>query len=138
MKQSRKSDRLRRLFSGTIALLTVSTSFVPYTERAEANPALAAPLSACMTNPYCAIAVVTVGGLAYWELNQNGQKKWIPLAPIIDDPDQPYSEEFDYIWADSESEAIRKCRALTEGWKVQYVRVKQVGRGKRYECYWRS
>jgi len=62
MKQSPNIDRLLSL---SIAFLTVNTSLVSYTKKAEANPAVAAPLGACMVNPYCVIGVVVVAGVTY-------------------------------------------------------------------------
>jgi hypothetical protein len=60
------------------------------------------------------------------------------LAPIIDNPDESH-EDFDYIWAESESEAIRKCQQLTEQNKVIYVKVQRASKNsKRYECHWRT
>ena len=58
--------------------------------------------------------------------------------PIIDNPDESH-EDFDYVWAESEDEATRKCQQLADQNRVIFVRVKRASaNSKRYECYWRT
>lgn len=63
----------------------------------------------------------------------------IPPHAIIDNPDEASHQDWDYIWADSETEAIRKCQALAESNGTIYVSVRRASQNsKRYECYWRT
>ncbi|MGG6265026.1 hypothetical protein ACQ4M3_03030 [Leptolyngbya sp. AN03gr2] len=75
MKQSFKVDRLLTL---SIALLTVSTSLVPYIKKADANPAVAAPLL-CSTGVGCIfVGVATIGGIVYyvWQNQATGVRHY--------------------------------------------------------------
>lgn len=112
MKQSRKSDRLRRIFSGTIALFTVSTSFIPYTEKAEANPAIVAP-ALCSTGVGCVfvgIAVIGTIGYAVWQNTQTGERHYMP----IEEP-----EEHD-LWGIFYAKSAWHCKQMAGGRPHRY------------------
>lgn len=60
---------------------------------------------------------------------------------MIEDPDAQTDIWTDYVWAENDAEANRKCQAKAEqatldgGTPVKLVgKPKPVGRGKRYEC----
>ena len=119
------------------SLSLVAQSFKPV----NANPAARAIVQACISNPQCTVLVVTIGGVAYHQLTQYGQTRWIPLAPMLDDPEETKIDWWDYIWADSLQEAERKCREYAARNGVEYVRTtKPTSRltGKRYECHVRG
>jgi hypothetical protein len=60
---------------------------------------------------------------------------------MLEDPEKPKETWTDYVWADTDAEAIRKCqikaeKATIEGKAVVRLigQAKKVGKGKRYEC----
>lgn len=60
---------------------------------------------------------------------------------MLEDPDKPKEVWTDYVWADTDEEAVRKCflkaqAATIEGKAVVKLigKPKKVGKGKRYEC----
>ena len=64
---------------------------------------------------------------------------------MMDDPDAQIEIWTDYVWAENETEASRKCQAKAEQamldseTSVKLVgKPKQVGKGKRYECTFRG
>jgi hypothetical protein len=57
---------------------------------------------------------------------------------IIDNPDESH-QDYDYVWASSEAEAIRECQAVCERDHTIFVKVKRASaNSKRYECHWRT
>ncbi|NJL42043.1 MAG: hypothetical protein HC840_24095 [Leptolyngbyaceae cyanobacterium RM2_2_4] len=63
-----------------------------------------------------------------------------PIDPMLNDPEAQTETWSDYVWADSEIEARRKCESLAQkatqdgGTTVTVIGVKKVGSGKKYEC----
>jgi hypothetical protein len=60
---------------------------------------------------------------------------------MLGDPEAPSEIWTDYVWAENETEAMRKCQikaeqATVEGKKLVKLvdRPRKVGKGKRYEC----
>lgn len=60
---------------------------------------------------------------------------------MLDDPEKPRDVWTDYVWAETELEAMRKCQIKAERATIEgktLVRLisqpKRVGKGKRYEC----
>lgn len=51
-----------------------------------ANPAIPAAAAACLSNPNCVAAMVTIGGIVYWEIREGFNIRHIPLAPMMRDP----------------------------------------------------
>lgn len=51
-----------------------------------ANPAIPAAAAACLSNPNCIAAMVTIGGVVYWEIREGFNIRHIPLAPMLGDP----------------------------------------------------
>jgi hypothetical protein len=109
-----------------VVVVSITTIQQPTTTAQAAVPAF---VQTCLSNPYCAAAAVILGGATYWGLTQNGDTSY-----YTEDPEAADDEWFDYIWADSGGEAIRKCRQYADNNGVIYLRVRKVGRGKKYEC----
>ena len=129
---------MRRLIFTPVALVLTATLSTSLIRPATAMPVVSPLIAACLSNPYCLIGVAVVGGVVYWELQQNGRKQWILLAPILDNPDAQSNEWTDYVWADDLAQANRKCQGLAQGWKVQLVKARKVGTGKKFECTFRG
>lgn len=60
---------------------------------------------------------------------------------MLDDPDAPIETWTDYVWAENEADANRKCQIKAEQATIEGKRLvklvgkpRKVGRGKRYEC----
>ncbi|MBD2772807.1 hypothetical protein [Iningainema tapete] len=60
---------------------------------------------------------------------------------MLEDPDKPKEVWTDYVWAEDEAQAIKKCQLKAEKATIEgktYVKLigipKKVGKGKRYEC----
>ena len=121
-----------------VAIALTAALSTSLTRPATATPAMAPSIVACLSNPYCFIGIAIVGGVVYWELQQNGKTQWIPLAPILDNPDAQSEEWTDYVWADDLVQAKRKCQGLAQGWKIQFLKVRKVGNGKKFECTFRG
>ncbi|MEH2362094.1 hypothetical protein [Nostoc sp.] len=60
---------------------------------------------------------------------------------MLEDPEKPKEIWTDYVWAETEAEAMQKCQikaqeATVEGKALVKLigKPKKVGKGKRYEC----
>jgi hypothetical protein len=90
-----------------------------------------------------AAAIVIIGGIAYYVwTNSEGLREQVAVPsssmPMIDNPDEQSSEEWDYIWADDYNQAVRRCREYVENNGGTYVRVVEKPGSTRYECHWTS
>lgn len=106
-----------------VVVVGVITIQQPTTTAQAAVPAF---VQTCFSNPYCAAFAVILGGAAYWGLTQDGNTSYYTEDSEAED------EWFDYIWADTAGEAIRKCRQYADDNRVIYLRVRKVGTGKKY------
>jgi hypothetical protein len=105
--------------------------------QAQATPTA---VTACLSNAYCAAAVVVIGGLSYWAVTQGGITNYYPYeeGEILEDPEGESEEWSDRIWANSPSEAQRKCREYAHQNGAIYVRYRRYGQGNAYECVVRT
>ncbi|MBD2122532.1 hypothetical protein [Trichocoleus sp. FACHB-262] len=136
------------MFRQKVAIaLAATTAALSIPQRMEATPAALVPaVAACMSTPQCVVAVVTVGGAVYWQVKHTLENPILIPMPVLDDPEAEGEQEnwIDYVWADSVAEAQKKCEALARtathqgGSKVTISNVRQVGKGKRYECTFRG
>jgi hypothetical protein len=74
-------------------------------------------------------------------LHHNLSMFLVPTIKMLDDPEKPKEIWTDYVWADNEAEALKKCQlkaleATIEGKSVVKLKgkPKKVGKAKRYEC----
>ncbi|MGG6241580.1 hypothetical protein ACQ4N7_23385 [Nodosilinea sp. AN01ver1] len=128
------------------AALTVSGALVlgPAVE-VRANPAAVPAVAACVASVGCVVTVVAIAGVTYWVLSSNGQQLQIPVMSYTPNPDQQVEDWEDYVWADNEQQARRKCNLLAEqytnqgGSLVTIVRVRRASqRGSRWVCTFRG
>jgi hypothetical protein len=127
--------------------LAATTAVVSLPQQTEATPAALVPaVATCMSTPQCVVAVVTVGGVVYWQVKHTLENPILIPMPVLDDPEAEGAQEnwTDYVWADSVADAQKKCEALARtathqgGAKVTVSNVRKVGKGKRYECTFRG
>jgi hypothetical protein len=117
----------KRSAAAVVALAIAASHLMP--QRANAQAQVIVPVGA---------ATVILLGIAYYTwTNAVGEVVRVPVADaIIDNPDEPSSEEWDYIWADDYDQAVRRCREIAEKNGGTYSRVVNRTRSTRYECYW--
>lgn len=135
------NSKLRRAIALTAGacLITVSAP-----RRTEANPLAIPAAGGCIASVGCVIGVVIVGGVVYWVITENGRTDQVaigPAIPVIDDPEAETEQWEEYIWAESQAQAERKCEAIAEaatwsgGRRVTVKRVQKFGRGRYgYKC----
>jgi hypothetical protein len=128
------------------AALTISSALVlgPGVQ-VRANPAAVPAVAACVASVGCVVTVVAIAGVTYWVLVNNGQEARIPVLAYTPDPDQRLEDWADYVWADNEQQARRKCSLLAEQYTnqgrslVTVVRVRRASqRGARWVCTFRG
>jgi hypothetical protein len=83
MKPPTIKTSITLLLSGLAIALSI---VMPRPNAARANPVIPAAISACISNPTCLATVVTIGGVAYWEVREGFNIRHIPLAPMLRDP----------------------------------------------------
>ena len=100
---------------------------------------------ACVASVGCVVTVVAIAGVTYWVLSSNGQQLRIPVLSYTPNPDQQVEDWEDYVWADNEQQARRKCNLLAEQYTgqgsslVTVVRVRRASqRGSRWVCTFRG
>lgn len=100
---------------------------------------------ACVASVRCVVTVVAIAGVTYWVLSSNGQQLRIPVLSYTPNPDQQVEDWEDYVWADNEQQARRKCNLLAEQYTgqgsslVTVVRVRRASqRGSRWVCTFRG
>ncbi len=136
----------QRLFTVLSLGLVIGSIATP---PAQANPAAAA-ISACAAQPEVCVIVAGAAG-ATWVLwrGQNAlyctayQCQWTrqhPATrpqPMMRDPEEGYhSQIIDYVWGDTEAQAIARCKAIAQQHGLRYRTVKRTSqRGKRWECH---
>jgi hypothetical protein len=110
-----------------------------------ANPVAVPAVAACVASVGCVVTVVAIAGITYWVLSTDGQELQIPVLTYTPDPDQESEDWEDYVWADNEQQARRKCALLAEqytnqgGSLVTVVAVKKGSqRGSRWICTFRG
>lgn len=130
---------IRRTIAVAVTSLLVSTA-VP--RRAEANPMAVPVVAACFASVTCGVAVVVIGGIAYWtisEANRPQEQVYIgPVMPMLDDPEAEVTQWEDYVWARDDRSARQKCEAIAEakrlaGEPTRLLRVIRRGQN-RFEC----
>ncbi len=130
-------------------IFTYTSAIAP--KKAQANPAIPAAVLGCAANPACVIGVVVIGGALYWEIMRNRQVIRVPVPQgidphriegedpeILEDPEDVGTEWTESVLANSESEAYRRCQAISQslGLGVRLVRVVRRSRnGKTWDCY---
>lgn len=128
------------------AALTVSGALVmgPAVQ-VRANPVAVPAVATCVASVGCVVTVVAIAGVTYWVLSSNGQQLQIPVMSYTPNPDQHLEDWEDYVWADNEQQARRKCSLLAEqytnqgGSLVTVVRVRRASqRGSRWVCTFRG
>lgn len=135
--------RLFKRFAAIATAGTVTLSAMPV-QRASANPALVAPAAAaCVASVGCILAIVVIAGVTYYAITYDGEET--QYVPMIDNPDAGSEEWIDYVWADTQTEAMRKCQEIADnatrsgGSTVSVVgQPTKVGRGKRWQCNFRG
>jgi hypothetical protein len=112
-----------------IAVAIAASLVFVHVPRANAQAVVVVPAGA---------SIVLIAGITYYVwANWQGVEQRVPTAnAIIDNPDEPSSEEWDYIWADDYNQAVRKCREKASQYGGTYSRVVQKPGSTRYECYW--
>lgn len=99
-------------------------------------------VTTCLTNAYCRVATVIIGGLYYWAVTQNGQTTHYPYTGEgepghLEDPEGDTEEWSDRIWAGSSGNAEAQCRQYAQNNGVIYVKVEHLG-GRAYNCVVRT
>ena len=130
---------------GAIALTISGGLVVGPAVQVRANPAAAPAVVTCVASVGCVVTVVVVAGVTYWVLSSNGQQLQIPALSYTLSPDQQVEDWDDYVWADNEQQARRKCSLLAEqytnqgGSLVSVVGVRKGGqRSSRWVCTFRG
>lgn len=145
---------MKNKFIISIALTIFSYSSLQPVRKAQANPAIPAVVLGCAANPACAIGVVVIGGVLYWELTRDRQVTHIRVPQgidphriegeepeILEDPENVGTEWPEPVLANDETEAYRRCQAISRslGLNVRLIRVVRRSRnGKTWDCYFRS
>ncbi len=130
---------------GAIALTLSGGLVVGPAVQVRANPVAAPAVVACVASVGCVVTVVAIAGVTYWVLSSNGQQLQIPVLSYTPNPDQQVEDWDDYVWAENEQQARRKCNLLAEqytnqgGSLVNVVRVKRASqRSSRWVCTFRG
>ncbi|MEP0874108.1 hypothetical protein NDA01_30880 [Trichocoleus desertorum AS-A10] len=129
-----------------IALAAV-TAALSISQRTEATPAALVPaVATCMSTPQCVVAVVTVGGVVYWQVKHALENPILIPMPVLDDPENPTEQP--QIWdepilAGSSAEAERICRQRAAKYGVELNKVQQPsrvkeGQNQQYRCWFRG
>ncbi|MBP0017009.1 MAG: hypothetical protein J7647_05545 [Cyanobacteria bacterium SBLK] len=134
----------------TIALLLIVSSLSSLARPARADAAIPMTVLACLSNPYCAVSVVLVGGYLYWQLRDSRNLIIIPVPvgvnphSVLTDPEENVDDWDEPVYADSIEEARRKCEALQRAYnrdrpQVILSNVRKASRNPRsrtYLCVW--
>ena len=130
---------------GAVALTVSGGLVMGPAVQVRANPAAAPVVVACVASVTCVVTVAAIAGVTYWILTNDGQQLRIPVLAYTPNPDQSVEDWDDYVWADNEQQARRKCNLLAEqytgqgGSLVSVVRVKRASqRGSRWVCTFRG
>ncbi len=84
------------------------------------------------------IPLFPIGGNGSGTVPKPQTSPMVPVHPITEDPESS-SDWFDYVWGETEAEAIRNCQKLADRERVNYVRVKRSSKNsKRWECHVRG
>jgi hypothetical protein len=124
---------------GAVALTLLSSLVVGPSTQVRANPAALPAAAACVASVGCIVTVAAVAGITYWVLTTNGEEVRIPVLAYTPDPDQEIEDWEDYVWADNEQQALRKCNFLAEQYTCQggsLVTVVSVTRAGRRSSRW--
>ena len=134
-----------KYWRGAIALTISGGLVMGPAVQVRANPVAVPAVAACVASVGCAVTVIAIAGVTYWVLSNNGQQLRIPVLSYTPNPDQQVEDWEDYVWADNEQQAQRKCSLLAEqytgqgGSLVSVVRVRRASqRGSRWVCTFRG
>ncbi|MBD1995254.1 hypothetical protein H6G00_01240 [Leptolyngbya sp. FACHB-541] len=117
-----------------IALSTLLiASLLP--QKVQAQAAAPAAVQTCLTNAYCTVVVVVIGGLSYWAVTQDGQTQHFPVeeGEYLEEPEGTTEDWEERIWAGNPNEAVRRCREFAIANQVIYRGVEQMS-GRAWRC----
>jgi hypothetical protein len=127
---TKPTNRLRQRATAIALTLPLIAAILP---QRPAQAQATAILQGCLSNVYCTIALVIIGGISYLSVSQDGQTEYYSYT---EDPENDSEAWYDYIWADSQTQAIQRCQRYANEKGLIYVTVKRAGSsGQRWECY---
>ena len=126
-------------WQGAVALTVSGGLIAAPTAEVRANPVAVPAVAACVASVGCVVTVAAIAGVTYWILSSDGQELQIPVLTYTPDPDHQVEDWEDYVWADNEQQAWRKCSLLAEQYTNQggsLVTVVSVKRGSKRGSRW--